>query len=52
MRFAAYAENRRTKGQKNKRYNACVSPLSAENISNISLSAPLVIFRLRGAERY
>ena len=37
MRFAANAENRRTKGQKNKRYNACVSPLSAENISNISL---------------
>ena len=37
MRFAANAENRRTKGQKNKRYNACVSPLSAENISNIGL---------------
>ena len=37
MRFAANAENRRTKGQKNKRYNACVSPLSAENISNRSL---------------
>ena len=37
MRFAANAENRRTKGQKNKRYNACVSPLSAENKSNISL---------------
>ena len=37
MRFAANAENRRTKGQKNKRYNACVSPLSTENISNISL---------------
>ena len=37
MRFAANAENRRTKGQKNKRYNACVSPLSAENISNTSL---------------
>ena len=37
MRFAANAENRRIKGQKNKRYNACVSPLSAENISNISL---------------
>ena len=37
MRFAANAENRGTKGQKNKRYNACVSPLSAENISNISL---------------
>ena len=37
MRFAANAENRRTKGQKNKRYNACVSPLSAEYISNISL---------------
>ena len=37
MRFAANAENIRTKGQKNKRYNACVSPLSAENISNISL---------------
>ena len=36
MRFAANAENIRTKGQKNKRYNACVSPLSAENISNIS----------------
>ena len=36
MRFAANAENRRTKGQKNKIYNACVSPLSAENISNIS----------------
>ena len=36
MRFAANAENRRTKGQKNKRYNACVSPLSAEYISNIS----------------
>ena len=33
MRFAANAENRITKGQKNKRYNACVSPLSAENIS-------------------
>ena len=25
MRFAANAENRRTKGQKNKRYNTCVS---------------------------
>ena len=37
MRFAANAENRRTKGQKNKRYNAYVSPLSAENISNRSL---------------
>ena len=37
MRFAANAENRRIKGQKDKRYNACVSPLSAENISNISL---------------
>ena len=37
MRFAANAENRRTKGQKNKRYNACVSPLSSENKSNISL---------------
>ena len=37
MRFAANAENRITKGQKNKRYNACVSPLSTENISNISL---------------
>ena len=37
MRFAANAESIRTKGQKNKRYNACVSPLSAENISNISL---------------
>ena len=37
MRFAANAENIRTKGQKNKRYNACVSPLSAENISNISV---------------
>ena len=37
MRFAANAEDIRTKGQKNKRYNACVSPLSAENISNISL---------------
>ena len=37
MRFAANAENRRTKGQKNKRYNACVSPLSAENISYKSL---------------
>ena len=37
MRFAANAENIRTKGQKNKRYNACVSPLSAENISNRSL---------------
>ena len=37
MRFAANAENIRTKGHKNKRYNACVSPLSAENISNISL---------------
>ena len=36
MRFAANAEDIRTKGQKNKRYNACVSPLSAENISNIS----------------
>ena len=36
MRFAANAENRRIKGQKDKRYNACVSPLSAENISNIS----------------
>ena len=33
MRFAANAKNIRTKGQKNKRYNACVSPLSAENIS-------------------
>ena len=28
MRFAANAENRRTKGQKNKRYNACVSRLA------------------------
>ena len=37
MRFAANAENRRTKGQKNKRYNVCVSPLSAENISYKSL---------------
>ena len=37
MRFAANAENIRTKGHKNKRYNACVSPLSAENISNRSL---------------
>ena len=37
MRFAANAENRITKGQKDKRYNACVSPLSAENISNRSL---------------
>ena len=37
MRFAANAENIRTKGHKNKRYNAYVSPLSAENISNISL---------------
>ena len=37
MRFAANAEIIRTKGQKNKRYNACVSPLSAENISNRSL---------------
>ena len=37
MRFAANSENIRTKGHKNKRYNACVSPLSAENISNISL---------------
>ena len=36
MRFAANAENIRTKGHKNKRYNACVSPLSAENKSNIS----------------
>ena len=36
MRFAANAEDIRTKGQKNKRYNACVSPLSTENISNIS----------------
>ena len=27
MRFAANAENRRTKGQKNKRYNVCVSRL-------------------------
>ena len=33
MRFAANAENIRTKGHKNKRYNVCVSPLSAENIS-------------------
>ncbi len=37
MRFAANAENIRTKGHKNKRYNAYVSPLSAENISNRSL---------------
>ena len=37
MRFAANAENIRTKGQKNKRYNVCVSPLSAENISYKSL---------------
>ena len=37
MRFAANAEDIRTKGQKNKRYNVCVSPLSAENISNRSL---------------
>ena len=36
MRFAVNAENIRTKGHKNKRYNVCVSPLSAENISNIS----------------
>ena len=36
MRLAANAENIRTKGHKNKRYNACVSPLSAENKSNIS----------------
>ena len=28
MRFAANAENRRTKGQKDKRYNACVSRLA------------------------
>ena len=35
--FAANAENIRTKGHKNKRYNAYVSPLSAENISNRSL---------------
>ena len=28
MRFAANAENRRTKGQKNKRYNICVSRLA------------------------
>ena len=28
MRFAANAENRRTKGHKNKRYNACVSRLA------------------------
>ena len=28
MRFAANAENIRTKGQKNKRYNACVSRLA------------------------
>ena len=28
MRFAANAEGRRTKGQKNKRYNACVSRLA------------------------
>ena len=28
MRFAANAENRRTKGQKNKRCNACVSRLA------------------------
>ena len=28
MRFAANAENRRTKGQKNKRYNACVNRLA------------------------
>ena len=37
MRFAANAEDIRTKGHKNKRCNVCVSPLSAENISNISL---------------
>ena len=37
VRFAANAGNIRTKGHKDKRYNACVSPLSAENISNISL---------------
>ena len=35
--FAANAENIRTKGQKNKRYNVCVSPISAEYISNRSL---------------
>ena len=28
MRFAANAENRRTKGHKNRRYNACVSRLA------------------------
>ena len=28
VRFAANAENRRTKGQKNKRYNVCVSRLA------------------------
>ena len=28
MRFAANAENIRTKGQKNKRYNACISRLA------------------------
>ncbi len=28
MKFAANAEDRRTKGQKNKRYNACVSRLA------------------------
>ena len=37
MRFAANAENIRTKGHKDKRCNVCVSPLSAENISNRSL---------------
>ena len=37
MRFAANAENIRTKGQKNKRYNVCVSRLARNNISNRSL---------------
>ena len=37
MRFAANAENIRTKGQKNKRDNVCVGPLSAEYISTRSL---------------
>ena len=31
MRFAANAENRRTKGQKNKRYNVCISRLPREH---------------------
>ena len=37
MRLAANAENIRPKGHKDKRYNVCVGPLSAEYISNRSL---------------